>query len=222
METDNSIESQIAAVLSDIHQMGYSSAQPFSIGKVEERMLLFAQANAVTLSSDELYMSAKQLQHCMRASKATKGLVVSDIDLINFPQNRFQMDLYYDGECFIYTDGQSKFIVHPNNPFFQAIDGVLYTRKGYDRDGKRKYNWLELIAYPSGKGMTYKVPVGVTRLENQCFKYTSISHIELPNTLKEIGKNVFYGCTNLKVLVVPPSVIKDEGSSNCSTFFKTI
>ena len=88
--------------------------RPFSIGKVEERMQQFAQANAVTLASDELYMSAKQLQHCMRASKATKGLVVADADLIGFPQNRFQMDLYFDGECFIYTDGQSKFIVHPN------------------------------------------------------------------------------------------------------------
>ena len=35
-------------------------------------------------------------------------------DLISFPQKRFQMDIYYDGECFIYTDGVSKFIVHPN------------------------------------------------------------------------------------------------------------
>ena len=59
-------------------------------------------------------MSAKQLQHCMRASKGAKGLVVADADLINFPRNRFLMDLYYDGECFIYTDGASKFIVHPN------------------------------------------------------------------------------------------------------------
>ena len=25
-----------------------------------------------------------------------------------------KMELYYDGECFIYTNGQSKFIVHPN------------------------------------------------------------------------------------------------------------
>ena len=114
MENDNTIESQIALVLSDIRQKGYSSVQPFSIGKVEERMMLFAQANNVTLASDDLYMSAKQLKHSMRASKEEKGLVVADSDLINFPQSRFKMDLYYDGECFIYTDGESKFIVHPN------------------------------------------------------------------------------------------------------------
>ena len=95
--SENTIESLIVTVLGDIRQKGYSSVQPFSIGKVEERMQQFAQANAVTLASDELYMSAKQLQHCMRASKATKGLVVADADLIGFPQNRFQMDLYFDG-----------------------------------------------------------------------------------------------------------------------------
>ena len=114
MENDNTIESQIALVLSDIRQKGFSPVQPFSIGKVEERMTLFAQANNVTLASDDLYMSAKQLQHSMRASKEAKGLVVADSDLISFPQKRFQMDIYYDGECFIYTDGVSKFIVHPN------------------------------------------------------------------------------------------------------------
>lgn len=112
--SENSIELQIAAVLSDIRQKGYSSVQPFSIGKVEERMMQFAQINGVILASDELYMSAKQLQHSMRASKEAKGLVVEDADLIGFPQNRFQMDLFYDGECFIYTNGTSKFIVHPN------------------------------------------------------------------------------------------------------------
>ena len=109
-----SVEELIAMVLNDINQKGYSSVQPFSIGKVEERMMLYAQANAITLASDELYMGAKQLQHCMRISKATKGLVVDNIELISFPSNRFQMDLYYDGECFIYTNAQSKFIVHPN------------------------------------------------------------------------------------------------------------
>ena len=96
--TENNIESVIAAVLDDIREKGYSSIQPFSVGKVELRMIQFAQVNNITLASDELYMSAKQLQHCMRASKGAKGLVVDDNDLIAFPQNRFQMDLYYDGE----------------------------------------------------------------------------------------------------------------------------
>ena len=109
-----SIEELISTVLNDIRQKGFSSVQPFSIGKVEERMMQFARANSVILASDELYMSAKQLQHCMRASKGVKGLVVDDADLMDFPQNRFHMELYYDGECFIYTDGQSKFIIHPN------------------------------------------------------------------------------------------------------------
>ena len=108
------IEELIANVLSDIRQKGYSSIQPFSVGKVEERMLQFSQSFGITLGSDELYMSAKQLQHCMRASKNAKGLVVSDSELVKFPVSRFSMDLYYDGECFIYTDGVSKFIVHPN------------------------------------------------------------------------------------------------------------
>ena len=115
MESDKpTIEEQITAVLIDIEQKGFSAIQPFSIGDVEERMMRFAQLNGVTLACEQLYMSAKQLQHCMRASKGAKGLVVSAEELVRFPKGRFKMDLYYDGECFIYTDEVSKFIIHPN------------------------------------------------------------------------------------------------------------
>ena len=108
------VEELIAAILNDISQKGFSSVMPFSIGSVEIRMSQFAAANGIELASNELYMSAKQLQHSMRTSKYAKGLVVDASELIAFPQNRFSMELYYDGECFIYTDGLSKFIVHPN------------------------------------------------------------------------------------------------------------
>ena len=115
MESDKpSVEEQITAVLIDIELKGFSAIQPFSIGDVEQRMILFAQKNNVTLVCEQLYMSAKQLQHSMRASKGAKGLVVTKEELVRFPKSRFKMDLYYDGECFIYTDEVSKFIIHPN------------------------------------------------------------------------------------------------------------
>lgn len=141
------VETLIATVLTDIQQKGYSSIQPFDIGEVEERMMWFAQANGVTLGSDRLYMSAKQLQHCMRASKMAKGLVVSPNELILFPANRFQMELYYDGECFIYTDGQSKFIVHPNykmkvsRDIVKLVNFITATR----RTDKKEFNGKRYI-----------------------------------------------------------------------------
>ena len=114
-EDGGSIEELIAIVLTDIRVKGFSTQQPFEIGEIEERMKLFAQAHDISLGCNSLYMSSKQLQHSMRLSKSQKDLVVEEQELIGFPRLRFSMDLYYDGECFIYTNGRSKFIIHPNH-----------------------------------------------------------------------------------------------------------
>ena len=68
MEPSITIETLITKVLDEISQKGFSSIQPFSIGKIEERMAEFAKINDIILGGDELYMSAKQLRHSLRAS----------------------------------------------------------------------------------------------------------------------------------------------------------
>ena len=148
MESDKpTIEELITTVLIDIQQKGFSAIQPFSIGDVEQRMMQFAHENQITLASKQLYMSAKQLQHCMRASKGAKGLVVSTEELVRFPQSRFRMDLYYDGECFIYTDGVSKFIIHPNYKMkvnrdqIKLVNFITATR----RTDKKEFNGKRYI-----------------------------------------------------------------------------
>ena len=120
----------ILHIIEDIRRDGFSKVLPFFFFFVETRMSTFAQENNIELASDEIYMSSKQIAHSMRDSKASKGLVVSDNDLADFPLNRTQMDLFYDGECFIYTDYKSKFVLHPN-----------YEMK-IDRNNVRKVNFI--------------------------------------------------------------------------------
>ena len=44
------------------------------------------------------------------------------------------MDLYYDGECFIYTNGRSKFVIHPNykmkicRDYVQVVNYITATK----------------------------------------------------------------------------------------------
>ncbi len=105
---------RISSVINEIRSKGYSTAKPFTVGKVERRMSRYAAANGITLGSDKLYMSATQIAHALRDTKTIKGLAVSDRELASFPKARLKMDLYCDGECFIYTDYRTKYIIHPN------------------------------------------------------------------------------------------------------------
>ena len=103
-------------VLSDIRRQGFSRISPFKIGSVEKRMSDFAGLNGIKLGSKDVYMSSSAIAHATRDSKQAKGLTVSDADLASFPSKRKKMSLYFDTRTgnFTYTDGKTKYIVHPN------------------------------------------------------------------------------------------------------------
>ena len=85
--------------------------------------------------------------------------------------------------------------VDTNNKVFHEVEGVLFKGK-------------ELIAFPHGRRGKYIVPEGIKKLGNCSFKSSRIENIVLPDSLVEIGSNVFYECPNLSEIVLPKRIKK--------------
>lgn len=81
------------------------------------------------------------------------------------------------------------FAVSEENPYFTAVDGVLYTK-----DKKT------LVAYPAGRGEeSFKVPEGTEKIGVKAFAYDrNLRSVELPESLTEICDRAFYFCELLK------------------------
>lgn len=81
--------------------------------------------------------------------------------------------------------------VDPLNNQFKSLDGVLYSK-----------DCKSLLAYPNMHGKSYKVLEGTIIINKFAFKdCDNIEEIELPSTVKQIGINAFYRCTNLKRII---------------------
>lgn len=105
--------------------------------------------------------------------------------------------------------------VHPRNPTYQSVDGVLLSR-----DGKT------LVAFPEAKGTHYDVPVGVEQIEWGAFtgnktltsltlpegfvymdeRITDMSYalerIEIPSTVRSISREAFPVTKAMKEVVI--------------------
>lgn len=93
--------------------------------------------------------------------------------------------------------------VEKYNYRYKSIDGVLFSA-----DGKK------LIAFPNANSSEYIVPEGVEIIEKFAFKdCDKLLKLTLPSSIKRIGINAFYRCTNLKSIVCdfPKSSVINEG-----------
>ena len=56
----------------------------------------------------------RSLSHSEREHKVNIGKAVEKEEIIAFPMTRHKMEMSYDGESFIFTNGNAKFVIHPN------------------------------------------------------------------------------------------------------------
>ena len=77
---------------------------------------------------------------------------------------------------------------------------------GHETDG-----FYEGSGHPNIKRIVIKE--GITGLGNCCFlnRYTYATTIELPQSLRTIGKAAFYGCCSLKRIKIPSGECKKNG-----------
>lgn len=95
-------------------------------------------------------------------------------------------------------------VIHDyNGGFLCSIEGVLFS-----------YDKKELIAYPNKHGSIYSIPEGVKSINKFAFKdCPDIIELHIPKSLRHIGINAFYRCTNLKEIIcdAPREALQIDG-----------
>ena len=103
--------------------------------------------------------------------------------------------------------------VHPDNPYFTAVSGVLYSK-----------DMTELVAFPIGKfanggANSFAVPKTVNKIGDYAFLNCKHSSFTIPANVKSIGMQAFAGNVNLSKVNILNGVenIYDSAFLSCNS-----
>jgi hypothetical protein len=100
------------------------------------------------------------------------------------------------GSAFMGCGALTNFTVDAGNPVYASVDGVLFDSTE-----------TTLLAFPFGRGGSYAIPDGVTKIGNGSFDTcVALTNVEFPASLLEIGDSAFYYCTGLTNIIIPNGV----------------
>lgn len=78
---------------------------------------------------------------------------------------------------------------------------------------KYSKDWKRLLKAPEKLKGEYHIREGVKVIGNRAFdKYSSLTSINIPNSVTNIGEWAFYGCKSLTNIIIPSSVVNMNGN----------
>ncbi|MFI3165920.1 MAG: leucine-rich repeat protein [Bacillota bacterium] len=203
----------------------------FSIDNPASDYLIYEE-----MSSNECYVVGYDgLQTTLIIPSEYNGYTVTGISFHSYSP----LDYIFIPETVNYVSGLSnctnlQFIeVDENNPYYQSIDGVLYSKEG-----------TSLLCYPVGKIddefiindnvetigysafsnsvnlKSVQVSESIKNIENSAFNNCiNLESINIPAGLESMGTWVFGECTSLKTVVLPEStkIIEADTFYNCTS-----
>lgn len=98
---------------------------------------------------------------------------------------------------FACCSGITAYIVDRENPYFQSLNGVLYSK-----DGEK------LLAYPCGReDRKYELPSATKEVADYAFQGNDyLVSVKFSDGLRKIGESAFQYCTALQAVSIPSSV----------------
>lgn len=107
------------------------------------------------------------------------------------------------------ADNVKEFRVEAGNPYFIAVDGVLYSK-----------DMTRLVAVPHAKSLTYKIPATVKEIGYGAFVGCPLKEIVIPEGVTTIAPYAFANCPNLRRVTCPSTVTRVDGTSFEETPFE--
>ncbi len=117
-----------------------------------------------------------------------------------------------DSGVFFNCFNLSAITVHPNNPAYSSLDGVLFDKTR-----------TTLLQYPTSRTGTYSIPDGVAYIAWNSFRFAvNLTGITMPDSVHTIDFAAFQGCVGLTTLSIGNGVVSIwgwafEGCTNITT-----
>ena len=153
--------------------------------------------DSVSVIEREAFRNCNQLQNVKIPEKVTRLEEQIFYDCSSFTHFGVSKNVDYIGAGALSGCGNLIIKVAEDNPFYCAVDGVLFNK-----------DKTELIIYSKGNlQSSYTVPEGITKIADLAFEWASnLERIVLPSTLETFGYMVFQGCDGLVDIVIPDGV----------------
>lgn len=166
---------------------------PESLQRIETEAFVYCKLESIEIPNGVTYLGNSAFGYNRSLTDVTIGSGVSQI-----------------GEmAFDFCESLASIIVHPDNQYYQMVNGNLLMTK----DGKT------LLLYAKGSQEECNIPNGVERIENAAFRGADkLVSVTFPSTLKEIGSNAFRDCIKLARADLPEGLqtVGDSAFAHCT------